>query len=227
MTNYSCFLRQEKVLEEQFYIAYENEESINIAQKKSQLLPQPALKRPLVPDFKAPSNPSKKPTPASSSGSSSAGTGTATGAGSVTSIIPSSSSTRAIAGKETADVVPAGEEFQGLTLRVLPSDEDTSPDALVSTQSSILPSLTRPLLRVSSESVSVAKVQKYIHKRLSINATDEFPPEAIEILRNGVVQPGTSSICRIPFDGDGSTDTKPHQSASDGAIVLTYRRSFV
>lgn len=182
-----------------------------------------------MPDAKA-NQSNKKPTLATS------GSALGPGASALSSSSSSSSASRnnAAIGKDAAGTATgaAAEEFQGLTLRVVPFDGDSSSDPLVSTEhepvrSSALPSLVKPLLRVSAKSVSVAKVQRFIHKRMSAIAPPDFPPEAIEILRNGVVQPATSSISQIPLVRDGGSDTKTLQSASDGVIVLGYRRLFL
>jgi hypothetical protein len=54
-----------------------------------------------------------------------------------------------------------------------------------STPSYILPALTKPLLRVSTKTVSIDKIRKFIYKRMgslpSLSAND------IEILRDGVL----------------------------------------
>lgn len=142
-----------------------------------------------MPDPEKISHPSKKSNLASSGSASGSGTGAGKPA-------PSSSSSH---NHSKHSATNTNEEE--LQLRVLPFDEDTSSTALTSaapTQSSILPSLLKPLLRVKAKSVSVAKVQRFIHKRMSLIAPPDFPPEAIEILRNGVVQPPDSSISQMP-----------------------------
>jgi hypothetical protein len=194
---------------------------VSSVKEKARLLQQPAVKRPLVPDPKVSSLPNKKTTLAPSGSALGGGTSTVT----LTAAASSSSShggnrDNATNSKVAGDAAATGEVYEGLTLRVVPFDGDSSHDA---TKSSVLPTLYRPLLRVSAKSVSVAKVQRFIHKRMSADAPPEFPPEAIEILRNGVVQPPTSSISQTPKDG-GGTNTNASQSASEGVILLTYRR---
>lgn len=165
-----------------------------------------------MPDPEKTIHPSKKSALASSVSASGGSAGAGTGA--------SSSSSSHSGSKHNATNTKEAGEKEELTLRVLPFDEDSSSTALTSAapaHSSILPSLVRPLLRVKAKSVSVAKVQRFIHKRMSLNAPPDFPPEAIEILRNGVVQPPDSSISQMPQDRNRSTDDKPHH------IVLHYR----
>jgi hypothetical protein len=197
--------------------------SVSNIQEKARLLQQPAVKRPLVPDPKVSSHPSKKLALAPSGSELGGGTGTGTGTAASSSSSHNGNKDNATNNKDAGDAAAVGEVYEGLTLRVLPFDGDAAPNA---TQSSVLPSLFRPLLRVSAKSVSVAKVQRFIHKRMSADSPPEFPPEAIEILRNGVVQPPTSSISHMP-KGEGSNDTNASQFASEGVILLNYRRLFL
>lgn len=115
---------------------------------------------------------------------------------------------------------PVGEDCIGLTLRVVPFDTGSS------TSPSALPSLTKPLLRVSANTVSVDKIQRFIHKRMGVPS--DFASDDIEILRDGVAQLASSSISHHPSVTCmtvtvGGIDTKP-PSLSENVIILAYRK---
>jgi hypothetical protein len=108
------------------------------------------------------------------------------------------------------------DSFEGLTLRVAAAE----PDGGGGTEQA-LPALLKPLLRVSARTVSVDKIQRFIHKRMLAQAEAAagggggiVPPEDIEILRDGVSLQATAVI-----GGGGGPSV-----GADGVILLHYRR---
>ena len=120
--------------------------------------------------------------------------------------------------------VDAHEPFMGLTLRVVPCDVDSS----ATPTERILPSLSKPLLRVTARSVGIDKIQRFIHKRMLAQiqthpdcagavSTVGLIPEHIEILRDGIPMQATSSIGSRTGAG----------AAAEDVIVLHYRKLLV
>lgn len=129
----------------------------------------------------------------------------------------SSSGTGAVKKVGTEEVVDGA---NALTLRVEPLDASLTSPGSPSALLTLLPALTRPLLRVTSKSVSVAKIQRFIHRRMGENVA--FPPEDIEVLRDGVVQSATALISRLDKQsGGGETSTS---TSSDLVVNLQYRK---
>ena len=119
--------------------------------------------------------------------------------------------------------VEAQEIFLGLTLRVVPCDVNSS----TTSTELLLPSLSKPLLRVTARSVGVDKIQRFIHKRMSAQmqtqpgdaegaiSTAGLLPEHIEILRDGTPMQATASI---------SNSSVAAGKGADDVIILHYRR---
>ena len=191
---------QDKILEEQFYATCEQEEAANNSNLvvRSRLLPQSApVKRQLPVQDNGKHNPNKKPNNSESSGSSK---GAPVSVGSA----------------------PA-QDVQGLTLRVIPFEDSSStiPPA------DALPSLTKPLLRVTARSVTVDKIQRFIHKRMGVPST--FCPADIELLRDGIVLDQTSTITELPIppptdDGTGAIAVATQVAKAESVIILAYRK---
>lgn len=206
--NHRIFLHlKDKLLEDQFYAACDKEDAASVnATGRPRLLPPPTNKRTL-PNSES-DHPSKKVSRAVNQSSSSSSISQ-----------PSSSSGAGAVKKAGSEEVVDG--ANPLTLRVAPLGPSLtspgSPTALLT----VLPALTRPLLRVTSKSVSVAKIQRFIHKRMGENVA--FPPEDIEILRDGVVQSATALISRTDGLGGSSSETSTSTS-SDSVINLQYRK---
>ena len=195
------FNNQDKILEEQFYATCEQEEEINNQSNmlvRPRLFPQSAPKRQLVSVDNNNSHPNKKVSLKSSSGTSS------------------------------SKCIPPVDDSIGLTLRVVPYNTTSSNSDIPSSfATTALPSLTKPLLRVSANSVSLDKIQRFIHKRMGAPST--FAPDDIEILMDGVIQLASSSISHYPILDSTvlsglDASVKP-QSLTEKVIILTYRQS--
>ena len=195
------FNNQDKILEDQFYDTCEQEEESNNQNNmlvRPRLFPQSAPKRQITSLDNNKPYPDKKACLKSSSGTSS------------------------------SKSIPPGDDSIGLTLRVVPYNPVSSTsDTPSSFAISALPSLTKPLLRVSASSVSLDKIQRFIHKRMGAPST--FAPDDIEILRDGVIQLASSSISHYPILDSTilsglDASVKP-PLLPEKVIILTYRQS--